>query len=223
MLHANQSMMKRARESGSADAEASSWRDEVSAAIQNGDSGDVKEIASQLLDLVSAAQRRLISLKANAGTGVVLVDSNQSQDQDVRRNMCSRSVSAEFTAGPNRRPFSMSFENENVDGEETITIYGPCFFFDEVQPSQFTFEFDDDEIEEFLMAAGLHDSQPEAKPEEYELPNNMTPQERRRWVLGDVICDAVGLVHDKYGTEDSCGVGLGMGQYCAYGWLGFKY
>ena len=179
----------------------------------------MKEIESQLLDLVSAAQRRLISLKANAGTGVVLVDSNQRQDQDVRRNMCSRSVSAEFTAGPNRHPFSMSFENENVDGEETITIDGPCLLFDQVQPVR----FEDDEIEQFLMAAGLHDAQPVARPEECELPNNMSPQEWRRWVLGDVIYDAVGLVHDKYGTEDSCGVGLGMGQYCAYGWLGFNY
>ena len=47
----------------------------------------------------------------------------------------------------------------------------------------------------------------------------MTPEERRRWVLGDVIYDAVGLVLEKYGHEDSCGVALGMGEDCAYGCL----
>ena len=51
----------------------------------------------------------------------------------------------------------------------------------------------------------------------------MEPTERRRWVLGDVIYDAVGLVLEKYGHEDSCGVALGMGEECAYGWLGLDY
>lgn len=49
--------------------------------------------------------------------------------------------------------------------------------------------------------------------------DEMTPEERRRWVLGDVIYDAVGLVLEKYGHEDSCGVALGMGEDCAYGCL----
>lgn len=191
-----------------------SWFEAASAAIQNGDAGVLEGIQVQLSDLMSAAQRRLISFKVKTGTGVVLVDSNQSQDQDVRHNMCSRSVSADFTAGPNRHPFSMSFDNENEEGEETITIFGPCFEFDEGK----RIGFDDKEVEAFLTAAGLEDAQP------LRASCGVTdPIERRRWVLGDVIYDAVGLVESKYGCEDNCGVGLGMGQDSAYEWLGLPY
>jgi|EP01049_Picozoa_sp_SAG25_P014349 hypothetical protein len=38
-----------------------------------------------------------------------------------------------------------------------------------------------------------------------------------------VIYGAVGLVLEKYGHGDSCGVALGMGEECAYGWLGLDY
>ena len=112
--------------------------------------------------------------------------------------MCSRSVTAEFTAGPNRHPFYMSFDNEDIDGKETITVTGPCFAIeaeDECPPHDFTVEFEDNEIEQFLVAAGLEDAQPERAAS-----GIMSPQQRRRWLLGDVIHDAVGLVEDKYVT-----------------------
>lgn len=89
--------------------------------MQNGDASVSEGIQLQLLDLMSAAQRRLIALKVKTGTGVVLLDSNQSQGQGVLRNMCSGSVSADSTAGPNHHLFSMSFDNESEEGEETIT------------------------------------------------------------------------------------------------------
>ena len=51
----------------------------------------------------------------------------------------------------------MSFQNENVEGDETITIEGPCFLIEEGEMSSV---FDDDEIETFLTNAGLADAQP---------------------------------------------------------------
>ena len=46
---------------------------------------------------------------------------------------------------------------------------------------------------------------------------------RRRWVYADIVYDAVELVTDKYGIEDSCGVNLGMHCENMYGWLGLDY
>jgi hypothetical protein len=200
----------------------SSWREEVSAAIENGDAGDVKEIEVQLLALVSAAQHRLKGLKDRTtctnGTCMVLIDSNEYQDQDVSCNMCSRSVSAKFTVGPNRHPFDMSFDNENEDGEETIKIDGPCFEFRSGIKNPVVFH--DDKIEAFLIAAGLEAAQPARAPN---YSCSMTAQERWRWLLGDVIHDAVALVCGEHGYEDNCGVSLGMGQEDVYGWLGLQY
>ena len=108
----------------------------------------------------------------------------------------------------------MSFDNENEEGEETITIFGPCFEFDEGK----RIGFDDKEVEAFLTAAGLEDAQP------LRASCGVTdPIQRRRWVLGDVIYDAVGLVESKYGGDDNCGLGLGMGKECAYEWLGLLH
>eukprot|EP01051_Picozoa_sp_SAG22_P015284 SAG22_NODE_1973_length_3224_cov_1.443840_2_plen_146_part_00 len=145
---------------------------------------------------------------------MVLTDSNESQDQDVSYNMCSRRVTAQFTARPDRKSFSMGFDNENVEGDETIdTVSGPCLFLEEGESR-------DASILKFLTAAGLADAQAERPGAD---TDDMAPEERRRWVLGGVIYDAVGLVLKKYRHQDSYGVALGMGQECAYGWLGLEY
>jgi hypothetical protein len=174
----------------------------------------LEEIQVERPHLMSAAQRRLISSNVITATGVVLVDCSQSQDQDARRNTCFRCVSADFTAGRHRHSFSMSFRNQNEEGEETITIFGPCFEFKKGKVTG----FDDQKVEAFLAAAGLADAQPQRAR-----CGVADVTERRRWVLGDVIYDAVGLVESKYGGDDSCGLGLGMGRECAYEWLGLLH
>jgi hypothetical protein len=202
------SSKKRGRDACDAVAPSSSWVEAATAARHNRDAGVLEEIQVQL------PQRRRISSKAKNGTGVALVDSSHSQDQDVRRSMCFRSVSAHFTAGPCRHPFSMSFDNKNEEGEERITIVGPCFKFREGK----LIGFDDKEVAAFLTAAGLQDAKPQRASS-----GVADSVERRRWVLGDVIYDAVGLVESKYGGDDNCGLGLGMGKECAYEWLGLLY
>ena len=55
------------------------------------------------------------------------------------------------------------------------------------------------EIAEFLKMAGLRNGLSQRATTE-----ELTREERRRWVYGDVIVDAVKLVVSKYGHEDSC-------------------
>jgi hypothetical protein len=38
-----------------------------------------------------------------------------------------------------------------------------------------------------------------------------------------VICEAIELVVEKYGDEDNCGVGLGIGSEDIHGLLGLSY
>ena len=76
----------------------------------------------------------------------------------------------------------------------TIRLSGPCFEVESKGPVQHYCPnkpelhqlplnfFNDDDIEEFLMNAGLEDTQPERAP----INDYMSPITRRRWVLGDV-------------------------------------
>ncbi len=80
----------------------------------------------------------------------------------------------------------------------------------------------------FLTAAGLQDAKPQRASsgvaDSVERRRWVLGDvERRRWVLGDVIYDAVGVVESKYGGDDNCGLGLGMGKECAYEWLGLLH
>ena len=139
-----------------------------------------------------------------------MIDSNQSQDQDLRYNMNVRDVSATFTAGPKAAKFSISFRNENVEGDETIVVESELFHYEHGECDG----VDDTEILAFLQKAGLEDALPECT-DVYGDPN-----ERRRWVYGDVVRDAVTFVIGKYGQQDSCSVGLGMSYGDIYSWLG---
>ena len=89
-----------------------------------------------------------------------------------------------------------------------ISHSGPCFEVRDDEPDDD--DFDDDDIEEFLMNAGLEDAQPERAPTD----DDMTPKTRRRWVLGDVIHDAIELLEVKYDGK------VGMHQDDAYRWMG---
>ena len=194
---------------------ASDWESELRNAIDNGEPDAVRAIESSLVELQRRAQERLISLQQKTGTGVCMVDSNQTQDQDLGYNMCSRSVEASFTAGPKAMPFSISFENEDVEGDQTIRIESELFIFEDGECG----EVADDEIEKFLEKAGLQEAQPQRATDD----DFSDPAERRRWVYADVVYDAIELVIDKHGSEDSCGVGLGMCCEDIYGWLGLDY
>ena len=144
-----------------------------------------------------------------------MIDSNQSQDQDLGYNMCSRAVRATFTAGPKAAKFTISFSNENVEGDETIVIESDFFRYEGGECDGVA----DAVILFFLQKAGLEDALPERAGDIID----EDPDERRRWVYGDVIYDAVECVLDEYGHEDDCGVGLGMGCEDIYSWLGLDY
>jgi hypothetical protein len=192
---------------------ASSWEAQCRAEIDGGDADAVRTIAKTLEKLQRAVQERLIKQQQVTGCGVCLIKSNQSQDQDVGCNMCSRSVDASFTAGPKAAAFTISFSCEDMEGDETIVVESELFHYEEGDCS----DVSDDEIAEFLQKAGLFDAR--SKHAE----DDESDAQRRRWVYGEVICDAVELVVDKHGHQDNCGVGLGMGSEDIYGWLGMEY
>lgn len=150
-------------------------------------------------------------------------DSSDISDYGVKKTM------AEFTAGPNRHPFDIVLLAEYCGcGDTNIKLIGPCF---EVGPygkparyycpgkpeHQLPINFfDDDDIEEFLMNAGLEDAQPESAPTD----DDMTPKTRRRWVLGDVIHDAIELLRVKYDGKVDMEYGdIDMDQDIAYQWM----
>ena len=190
-----------------------SWATECAELISAGDAAAVRAVASKLDKLQRGAQARLIELQESTGCGVRLIDSNQTQDQDVSYNMCSRCVTASFTAGPNAAEFEITFECEDIEGDQTIKVESDLFLFEDLKCG----EVDDSEIAEFLRDAGLSNCVPDKCDEPAD------EDERRRWVYGDVVCEAVGLVLKKYGFQDSCGVELGMGAEDIYGWLSLDY
>ena len=166
--------------------------------------------SAHLRILTTFGQSRLDSLTAQIGTGVVLVNStyiNSSDISDIDRDSSDEEVRGEFTAGPNRHPFDIVLLTEHC-GDTNITLSGPCFEVRDDEPDDD--DFDDDDIEEFLMNAGLEDAQPERAPTD----DDMTPKTRRRWVLGDVIHDAIELLEVKYDGK------VGMHQDDAYRWMG---
>merc|ERR1712185_357021 len=127
--------------------------------------------------------------------------------------MCSRNVASTLTAGPKAAAFTISFSCENMEGDETIVVESELFRYEEGDVS----DVSDDEIADFLRKAGLLDARSK------HVEDDDSDAQRRRWVYGEVICDAVELVIDKHGHEDDCGVRLGMGSEDIYGWLGMEY
>ena len=98
--------------------------------------------------------------------------------------MCSRSIRAHFTAGPKAATFSIDFSTESDEGAEEIVVESGLFSYDSPQGGR-SVKVKDDEISEFLQEAGLYEAITEHVEEEDE------PSERRRWVYGDVIHDAI--------------------------------
>ena len=97
----------------------SNWESELRDAIDNGEPDALREIGKSL----SALQRRLLErlTKQVAGTGVCMVDSNQTQGQDVGKNIRSRIVRAKFAAGPKAAPFSICFDSKSVGLDKHVT------------------------------------------------------------------------------------------------------
>ena len=107
----------------------------------------------------------------------------------------------------------MRFEVVYCGDNKMYTISEPCFdfFYGDRDAAP---KFCDHTIQEFLMEAGLVK---DAQPERSSNANIMTPKEQCRWVLGDVIYNAISLLGF---LEAKCD--LGMGQEDVYGWLGLE-
>lgn len=76
-----------------------------------------------------------------------------------------------------------------------------------------------DEIDEFLTKAGLIGAQTRITCER----DNINETTRKRFVYAEVINEALELIGEKHGWEDSCGVELGMGNEEIYGLVGLDY
>mmetsp|Transcript_3741 Transcript_3741/g.3895 ORF Transcript_3741/g.3895 Transcript_3741/m.3895 type:complete len:202 (+) Transcript_3741:92-697(+) len=192
------------------------WEKWLGDAIENSekDADELNRIMVKIDAFKTKTFNCLIKLKQSVGCGVIMTKSNENQDHDTGYNMCSRSVNASFTAGPNTAPFSINFENENVEGDDNIKVESELFTFEDGEFSDVA----DDKIDEFLESAGLIDATPKNNDSK-----TFTIEERRRWVFAEMIDEAIVLVLDEYGSTDSCGVGLGMNEEDIYGHLGLDY
>lgn len=162
---------------------------------------------------------------------VVLTESQHTQHQELDINMCSREVTAHFTAGPKRKRFMLRLNNENTEGEDdaliTMTYKDP-----DTHHSVTIFEIDnvnDDKqcrLEEdpstFLTLAGLQHCKP-ALLSEKEAANLEDEEDRMKWVLGDVFQEAFELIVEKHGFGDNCGVSLGICTEDIYGLVGLDW
>ena len=156
------------RHKGSSDQEANNWEHLCKNAIDERNGNQVCSIIKKLESLERYAQARMIKLEQVTGCGVRMIDSNQSQDYGKKNNynMCSRTVNASFTVGPNATNFSLYFSNENTEGDEEIEVSDGHGLFNYTQDnSGYSVDenFDaptDEEIKEFLTKAGLVDAQP---------------------------------------------------------------
>mmetsp|Transcript_35582 Transcript_35582/g.40524 ORF Transcript_35582/g.40524 Transcript_35582/m.40524 type:complete len:208 (+) Transcript_35582:171-794(+) len=197
------------------------WTETVTEEISNCTTDDeVHKIQGKLTTMLDKAKARLVHLRKASkdftnGCFVEMTDSNESQDQDLSCNMCSREVDAYFTCGPNAAEFSIHFSNENIEGDETIVVESDLFRLEAGKVE----EVGNEDITEFLKDAGLYGVQTRNSKGE----DITDDAERRRWNYADIISEAVDLVLEKYGLEDSCGVALGMGSDCIYRHLGLNH
>lgn len=199
----------------------SSWESQLTAEISAGAAGEVQAIGAKLKALSQQVHARLIELQMSAGCGVVLVKANVSEDQDMDNNSCKRCVDAEFTAGPRgKAEFSLSFELNNIEGEEEIEVSGIMEYYQSDSTKKETNgTYEDTDIREFLERAELLNAVPDP---EY-AGTGYRETERLRWVYGDVVREAIELVEEKKGAEDTWELGLGVGSDFIYGQLGLEY
>ena len=151
------------------------------------------------------------------GCCVRLLKSNEIQEQDEG---CERMITASFTAGPKAAAFEIKFHCQSFDpeeGVETAVIDSDLFMVEDDSCE----EVDNEDIDEFLQRAGLLDARPQRPRND---DGDLSTARRRRWVYGDVIYDAVGLVEEKHPPpEDDCGLGIGMSEPDIYGYLGLPW
>jgi hypothetical protein len=181
----------------------------------------VRAIQTELHILLAGAEARIRDIKCETndftnGCMVKMTASNEHQDQDMGYNICSREVTAQFTAGPEGAKFSISFSNKNVEGDQTIVVESELFNLEEDSFS----EVSDEEIGMFLTKAGLYGAHTCHNGKDCDAKDDA---ERRRWAYADVISEAIKLVEEKYGHEDSCGVELGMSSDDIFGHLDLQY
>ena len=156
------------------------------------------------------------------GCLVELIDSNQSQDQDLGHNMCSRAISAKFTAGPNQTPFSIDISVVDYEGEDNITISSELF---EAQKEESDHELDfgeisNEDVDAFLVNAGFG-LKPLTRITADGKDRDVTVL--RRFAYAEIMNEAFGLIGEKHGWEDGCGLGLGIGNEEIYGLMGLDY
>ena len=197
----------------------SDWKTAAALQIDDADEEAVCTIQADLEILTDRAKARLCEIKKTSndftnGCMVEMTSSNQSQDQDVGRNMASREVDASFTAGPEAAEFTISFSNEDQeDFFSWIRVESELFL---LEDSDFG-EVSDEEIGKFLTKAGLYSARTrngkDAKDD----------AERRRWAYAEVLNEAIELVREKYGHQCSLGVNLGIDCENIYGFLGLDY
>ena len=188
-----------------------------------------QEIQTQLEALAEAAKAKVYELVKESGDFrggclVELVDSNESQDQDLGWNTCSRSISAKFTAGPNRTPFSIDISVDDIEGQETIDIGSELFHvMKEHEDTDKSLEdaASPKDIDDFLVKSGLG-----LTPRTRITANRTDEKDEavlKRYAYAEVINEAIVLLGEKYGWEDSCGVALGMGNEEIYDLMGLGY
>lgn len=150
----------------------------------------------------------------------MLVDSNQTQHQDVSCNLCVRHVKAVFSVGPKKYKFSISFRNENVEGDEKIVVDSELFLFEE---GEVVFAPDVSIIKAFFTSCGLANVVPEGYDDDNDDndddDDSDEKDERTKIAFCQMIREAIELVEKKYGVEDNCGVSLGMTSDQIFDWV----
>lgn len=206
---------------------------------------EIAAIRTHLERLLQQAEAQLCSIKEKSqdfrdtGCMVKLVESNESQDQDLGFNMCARQVWAKFTAGPRKAPFHLNIEVKDWEGEEEINIDSNLF--DLCKESSDDDDMKDcfgmptaEEITEFCLAAGMglcpitqsYQSSATRTTTTDDDDNENKAQlllRRQTFAYAEIVNEAFELLGEKYGWEDSCGVGLGIGNEEIYELMGLDY
>ena len=183
------------------------WVKAVYKVIEDSKPENLDGIKTQLESLLKHVHAKQLEATVQCGTGVVMVDSNESLFDDDWP-MYIRNVYANFTAGPNETRFFISFGNRaNYDGDEEIVVGSNLFTYEKATVSEYAGMTESPtvgEIRSFLSDAGLENKIPERATAEY------GEEERLKWVFCDVIYDAVEAVVAKYGQEVNGHIDLGM-------------
>eukprot|EP00026_Physarum_polycephalum_P017002 Phypoly_transcript_18075.p1 GENE.Phypoly_transcript_18075~~Phypoly_transcript_18075.p1 ORF type:complete len:253 (+),score=54.77 Phypoly_transcript_18075:81-761(+) len=179
----------------------SAWHIQLEHAIHNAGPEELRNIIAQLKTTTGNAQMKLLSVSTKIEDLVLLVDSNQTHDQDLSFNRNSRKIDATFAVGPNRHPLSLSITNTNTEGENDVKVETDLFLIEEGEFEGPTRE----SLREFFEATKITNF----TSTKY---SGTDTEKAMLWFLGDVIYHSVGELLAKYGPTDEFGVDIGFGQ-----------